>query len=77
MSDNGEESKGPASRIVIEFVAPGAAGFNSHLENINPAQILAAAAYLDWYGRKMLDAATQKQAAQGIIVPQAILKTAH
>lgn len=72
MSDNGNEQ--PKSYLRLDFQAPGSAEFAMNMENVTPAQMLAAAAWLDWYARKAFDASAARQAQQGIVVPKAILK---
>ena len=76
MSDNGDTPQ-PKSFLRLDFQAPGSAEFAMTMENISPAQMLAAAAWLDWFARRAFDASAAQRAQQGIIVPKAILKTAH
>lgn len=76
MNNNGDETTPSKGFIHIDFVAPGSADFNPSLHNINPIQILAAASYLEWLGRRLLEqSAASKQAQQSIIVPKGILKS--
>ena len=64
----------PKPQIVIIFHAPGSAEFSLHAEGVSPAQMLGAAAWLDWYARRAFDATAQQQAQRGIIVPKGIIK---
>lgn len=64
---NGET---PESMVVIRFAAPGAAEFGIKTQNVTPAQLLGAAAWLDWYARRIFEAqAARAEEAQRIAVP--------
>lgn len=54
------------SVLRIEFSFVGSADFTLQQENVTPAQILAAAGYLEWYAKMQFDmqVAQQMQAAQ-------------
>lgn len=66
---NHGDSQPPKSVLILEFRAPGSAEFAVHSENVSPAQILTAAAWLDWFARKQFDTA----AKPGIAVPSLIV----
>jgi len=61
----------PPSRFVIVFHAPGSAHFNFSPDNVTPAQISAAVAWLDWYVKHHFEMEAQAQAmvAPKLIVP--------
>ena len=78
MSNNGDPNAVPVSRLVIEFAAPGSAEMSMHSENVSPAQMLAAAAWLDWWARRAFDQAAQKAPRPpGLIVPQIVIPPKH
>jgi hypothetical protein len=57
---NSVQEEKPKSILIIEFAEPGSAQFGIRTENATPAQILAAAAWLDWFARKQFDQMAQK-----------------
>ncbi len=71
MSNNGQEpaQDRPRSVLIIEFAAPGSAEFGMKTENVSPAQILAAAVWLDWYARHAFERIAQRSEANRIEVP--------
>jgi len=70
MSENDNEEGAPRSRLVIEFRAPGAVEFQMGAEGVSPGQVLAVAAWLDWYARRLFDQNAAAQAANRIVVPK-------
>lgn len=59
----------PVSRLVIEFAAPGSAEMRMMTENVTPAQLLAAAGWIDWQARYALAMQAQSRQQNGIAVP--------
>jgi len=71
MTDNDKSAPDtPLSVLIIQFAAPGAAEFQIKSENVTPAQLLAAATWLDWYARRMFDAVVEQR---NVAVPQVVL----
>lgn len=74
MSDNGQQQpQSPRSVLVIEFIAPGSAEFSLKLDSVSPAQIIAAAAWLDWFARRSFDRNADKAEANRIQVPGVVI----
>lgn len=70
MNDNGKEPTPlDKSMLMLEFHAPGSAEFSMKVENVTPAQMLAASAWLKWYALKAFDAAAQASSQNRIAVP--------
>lgn len=79
----GAETQQPAPSILtFTYHAPGSAEFAIKVENVSPVQMLATAAWLDWYARLQFDMQLQARMAQSeaqqrsqgkIIVPQAVM----
>lgn len=60
----------PASRIVVEFPAPGAADPTIRLENVTPGQTMVAAWFLDAYAHELRAQAADSSAGQRIALPR-------
>ena len=67
---NGNGQEVPRSLLIIQFAAFGSAEFQIKTENVSPAQLIAAAAWLDWYARRQFDVALSQRS---IAVPQVVL----
>lgn len=63
-----------ASQLILTFQAVGSAEFAMQMANVTPAQILAAAAWLDWYARSQMDQMKAQLQAKGprLVVPQGV-----
>ena len=68
MSDNGQEET-QHSILIIEFAAPGSAEFRMKSNHVSPAQIMSAAAWLNWYAQQMFEQTARQEAAKRIQVP--------
>ena len=64
MDTNGKEkdtSSVLTSRLTINFSAPGAADFVPEFDNVTPAQMLAAASWLEWRAKSQFSADLHRQ----------------
>jgi len=68
-NNNGDQGDVKSSQIILTFAGPGSSEFQFNSEGITPAQVLGAAAWLDWYARRLFDSQSEQIARNKIVVP--------
>ncbi len=66
------------SRLLVNFLDIGSANFSFHPENVNPMQMLALAAWLEWQGKLQLELGEiERQVRAGAVSPKIAIATAN
>ena len=67
-----EDQLAAASVLVFDFAGPGSSEFQMRQQHVTPAQMLAAASWLEWYAKRLFEQATARieRRQPQLIVPQ-------